>query len=467
MDNQKKYSSLKKYFTIVCILFSSFTFLGQQDFKITENYLLFEDAKTGEPVLVYNDSMAVRGFDFKTHFKINFPEDLLIIDFNNYQYQIDQVNYFVHDGCGIVLKFENNTFTRIDNSFKHRNQYFGIPFVHDNTMYLWGGYGLFTFKNILTYYDFSGKEWLEKKQLSKDIITPRYLAYYINKGTDLYVFGGKNKSQSNPSESKFLDDNYVYRLDLKNFSWHKEKRFDLNFQLIEEDIFKRNIFQVEDRFIKVTDAIQELNIFTNSVKKYAIKNHKGTKKIIYHKKSKSVSYIYYSNSEYLVFNELYSEFRGDLLSESTFYKDEMGVYILKILLLIVMVITIYVLFRILITKYQASKNNFVFNNTTDTIYFNKNKIYLTPQSIKVLKYFIEKKDVFISINELNIILSEDLDKENYITINKRRERVLKELAFEISTLLGISKESVFLTRNNEFDKRLKEIKLNISVKVKA
>ncbi|PQJ74757.1 hypothetical protein [Polaribacter gangjinensis] len=66
---------------------------------------------------------------------------------------------------------------------------------------------------------------------------------------------------------------------------------------------------------------------------------------------------------------------------------------------------------------------------------------------------------------MNIILSEDLDKENYITINKRRERVLKELALEISSLLGISKESVFLTRNNEFDKRLKEIKLNISVKV--
>ena len=91
---------------------------------------------------------------------------------------------------------------------------------------------------------------------------------------------------------------------------------------------------------------------------------------------------------------------------------------------------------------------------------------MSPQGSKVFKYFMEKKDVFISINELNVILSEDLDKENYITINKRRERVLKELALELSSLLGISKELVFLTRNNEFDKRLKEVKLNISVKVK-
>jgi hypothetical protein len=91
---------------------------------------------------------------------------------------------------------------------------------------------------------------------------------------------------------------------------------------------------------------------------------------------------------------------------------------------------------------------------------------LTPLYTKVLKYFIQKKDVFISINELNVILSEDFYNENYITINKRRERVLKELTLEVSSLLNISKEAVFLTRNNEFDKRMKEIKLNISVKIK-
>lgn len=466
MDNQKNKTILKKYFTIACILFSSFTFLGQQDFKITENHLLFEDAKTGEPILVYNDSMAVRGFDFKTHFQIKFPKDLPIHEFNNYQYQLDGINYFVIEGCGIVLKFENNTFTRIDNSFKHHNQYSAVPFLHNNTIYLWGGYGLFTDKNILTYYNFSSKEWLEKKQLSKDVVAPRNLAYYIKKGTNLYVFGGKNKSELNPSESKYMDDSYMYRLDLKNFSWHKENRINLNFEPMEDNILKRNIFQIEDKFIKVTDAIYELHIFTNSVKKYSIKNHKGLHKVIYHPMTKRVSFLYVSNSKYFLFNELYSEFRGDLLSETTFYKDETVIYILKILLLIGILISIYVLFRFLQTKYKATKNNFVYDKTKDALYFNKTEIYLTPLYTKVLKYFIEKKDVFISINELNVILSEDFYNENYITINKRRERVLKELTLEVSSLLNISKEAVFLIRNNEFDKRMKEIKLNISVKIK-
>ena len=85
------------------------------------------------------------------------------------------------------------------------------------------------------------------------------------------------------------------------------------------------------------------------------------------------------------------------------------------------------------------------------------------------------KTTFLTISKTNTLTFwtkdylfnyHNLDKENYITINKRRERVLKELALELSSLLGISKELVFLTRNNEFDKRLKEVKLNISVKVK-
>jgi len=458
---------LKKTILFSFIFFYSFHTIAQQDFKITSNHLLFEDAKTGEPILVYNDSMAVRGFDFKTHFKINFPKDLAIHEFNNnYQYQVDGINYFVIEGCGIVLKFENNTFTRIDNSFKHRNQYYAVPFMHDSTIYLWSGYGLFTNKNILTYYDFSGKEWLEKKQLSKDIVTPRNLAHYIKKGTDLYVFGGKNKSELNPSENIYINDNYVYRLDLKDFSWHKEKRFNLNFEPMEDNTFNLNVFQLEDKFIKVTDAIHEISIFTNSVKKFSIKNHKGIRKVIYHPKSKRISYVYLLNSTFLVSNELYSEFRGDLLSETTFYSGETVIYIFKILLLIGILLTIYVLFRILIIKYKATKNNFIYYKNTDTLYFNKKEIHLTPQGTKVFKYFMEKKDVFISINELNVILSEDLDKENYITINKRRERILKELSLELSSILAISKEAIFLTRNNEFDKRLKEIKLNISVKIK-
>ena len=71
---------------------------GQEAYKIEVDFLLFEEAKTGLPVLVYNDSMLVKGFDFKRHYKTQFPEDLQKKHFKSYQFQIDQKNYLVDAG---------------------------------------------------------------------------------------------------------------------------------------------------------------------------------------------------------------------------------------------------------------------------------------------------------------------------------------------------------------------------------
>ena len=142
-----------------CIFLFTGAITAQQNFKIEDSYLLFEDAQTKEPVLLYNDSTLVRGHDFKNHQTIDFPKGLIPSDFNHYSFQLQQRNYMVDRGCGPVVQFKNNTFTRIDNSFQHKNQYGAVPFQYKNNIYLWGGYGLFTFKNILTKYSFDTHEW--------------------------------------------------------------------------------------------------------------------------------------------------------------------------------------------------------------------------------------------------------------------------------------------------------------------
>ena len=86
---------------------------------------------------------------------------------------------------------------------------------------------------------------------------------------------------------------------------------------------------------------------------------------------------------------------------------------------------------------------------------------------KVLKQFLAKKTLFLPISHFNEVLSDDLDKENYLTVNKRRERVFKDLSIELSTLLNVSKEEIFVIRNNEFDRRIREIKINIPLKEHA
>lgn len=440
-------------------------FFGQQNFTISSNYLLFEDALSGEPILVYSDSMAVRGLDFKTHFKIKFPENLSIFEFNNYQYQIDGVNYLVDDGCGPVVKFEKNIFTRIDNSFKHKNQYFGIPFLYNKTIYLWGGYGLFTFKNILTYYDFSGNEWLEKSQFLANSIEPRSNSFSLKKNSDLYIFCGITKNGLIAIEHDIVKENYVYRLDLNDFSWHKEGKHITNLSLIRN---KKNInltFQIDNKIVDITDNIKEIDIFGNTIKTYGFKNFKELKNIIYHKISKSVTYVYSSDYVNYVMNEPYTEFRGKLIEETKFYEDSTLTFLFRILILLIILILIFIIVRFLVLKIRIKKFQIKYYKRSDKLCFKKNEVQLGILSFAVLKVFIEKQHHFFPLNNLNDILSKDLNKENYITINKRRERVLKELTLELSSVLNIPKETVFTTRSSEFDKRIKEIKLNLKIEV--
>jgi uncharacterized membrane protein YciS (DUF1049 family) len=459
--------AIKKTLLFSFIFLLSCPLSAQQDFTITSNYLLFEDAASKEPILVYNDSMAVRGFDFKNHFKVNFPHDLSVGDFNDYQYLIDGVNYFADDGCGIVLKFENNIFKRIDKSFKHKNQYFAFPFLHEKTIYLWGGYGLFTFKNILTYFDFSGAEWLEKKQIDVHKIEPRRITFALKKDNDLYLFGGETKSTTQPFESVAVEDNNIWRLDLKDFSLHRHKKYNKNLDFIKQNNIYSLKFQIDTKIIHVLNTINEIDIFNNNVKTYTLKNYRGIRKIIYHKSSKSVSYIYSNNkSEFEVINEPYTQFRGSLIKETYFYEDSISTTILMIVLFIIFFISIFLIIRFYYSRKKLNNLSISFNKKNDSFYFKNNIISLGPLSLAVLKFFFERKPEFFPINELNDVLSSNLNQENYLTINKRRERIIKELTLELSTILNTSKENIFLYKSNEFDKRIKEIKLNISLNKK-
>ena len=84
----------------------------------------------------------------------------------------------------------------------------------------------------------------------------------------------------------------------------------------------------------------------------------------------------------------------------------------------------------------------------------------------MLSFFLERQSEYFLINQINDTLSSNSEGKNYITINKRRERVLRELTLELSSVLKVPKERIFLYRKNKFDKRLKEIKLNITIDIK-
>ena len=453
------------YFVVFLLVYS--TNSAQTSFEISRKYLLFEDATSGEPVLVYNDSILVRGFDFKTQKKTKFPENLNLFEFNSYQYTIDDVNYLVDNGCGPVVKFYDDTFTRVDHSFRHRNQYGAVSFNYNNSIYLWSGYGLFAYKNILTHYDFTTKEWQQEQQQNFKNVIPRTDAIYLKKGSNLYVFGGYDSHIDLTIPNSQMLENYVWRLDLKTFRWFKEKKYRMNTSFIKSIFYKRSVFQIDDKIVIVSDLITEIDPFKNTVETYKIKNFKTINKIIYHDKNSTVSYVFHSNDELNVVNESYETFRGALVTKELFYETIIEYTFLKISITILTLFGVLWMAIVFLKKNKTIKRQIIYERKKDVFLYKKKKpINLNNVNFNVLKVFLKNQNNFFPINTLNDILSPNIGEENYTTTNKRRARMIKDLSFELSNILNLDKDSIFITRSSDADRRIKEIKLNIDIVVK-
>jgi len=67
--------------------------------------------------------------------------------------------YFLYPGGGILFKYLNGVFERIDESFAYRNQYSGHFFEYKKELYLLGGYGYWQSNSLLTKFNFELRNW--------------------------------------------------------------------------------------------------------------------------------------------------------------------------------------------------------------------------------------------------------------------------------------------------------------------
>ncbi len=73
----------------------------------------------------------------------------------------DNKKFFIASGGGVVYEYENDTLKRIDQSYRWRSRYRSAMASEKDTIYLFGGYGEFTFYNDLLRFDKSTREWVE------------------------------------------------------------------------------------------------------------------------------------------------------------------------------------------------------------------------------------------------------------------------------------------------------------------
>ena len=451
---------------LLFVLFLTTQMAAQSEFIIENDFLLFENAKNGEPVLVYNDSTLATGFHFTKKIKTSFPKELDKLFFNSNQYNVKGNTYLVDGGNGPVVQYENGKFKRIDKSFRHQNQFGGIPFQKENELYLWGGYGIFTYKKFLSKYDFKTQEWVEAEQGNKETIPPAQSSEIHGQiGNKVYLFGGYNKGFTSVNEKIFLD-NSVWEFDTSQDTWRKSGYHNMSQFLELNKLSEGFVFTRKNKLILIKEDLFEIDILKDEVVMYRQNNFKNLKEVVYHPKTDQISYVYHkSNNTLAAITEPYNYFKGSLVQKGAFYTGSKMSSLSWLLLLM----PIGIMFTWAFQKKRKTaiyKNKLLYKSAANIFIYNGRELKeLTAPKKEILKVLMANPKEFLPLVELNKAITIDPKNESYGAIKKRREILIKELQKELSLVLSLDSEIIFETRKNQSDRRIKEIRLNVNVMV--
>lgn len=383
-------------------------------------------------------------------------------DFPYNFFNIKGKNYLVDKGCGEVFEFRNDSIVRIDNSFQHKNQFNSCPFVYKDEIYYFGGYGLFTFKNILTKFDFKTKEWeLVKYNDYAKIPEPRQSALSFLKDDFLYIISGYSEdyetNQTTGTSRKLAD---IWKLNLKTMAWDflgnidskKELLYNFNgltsYKTNNQLIYDNNRlfeFDFENNTLKLSEPKDKYMLSFNE--RYNTENNE----IIYALKSTDESVL---NTKIII--EPFKNYSGKIFKSETLVSNYNAFYISSaIAILLFAIASLYFKNR---KKATDDKNCIVFK---DNVFLHKNKPLnnLSLDETELLTFFFKNYNNSLQMNEVVDFFSRN-DTTNYNTLTKKKDTVLNSLKQKLAFVLDINEEDLFIYQKNNEDKRIKEIQLN-------
>ena len=114
------------HLSLLTLLFS-YASHGQK-LKRYDDLLLFKDAQSQQPIIIINDSLVYKGKQLIPFKHTEYPDKI-----SEYlPFEIGKKTYLVHQACGPVLEFRNDSIVRIDNSFLKKTSI--IPYLLPITM---------------------------------------------------------------------------------------------------------------------------------------------------------------------------------------------------------------------------------------------------------------------------------------------------------------------------------------------
>lgn len=181
---------------VIIILFLSPFCLKAQMNTVEINQQLLNASNT--MLLSYQgDSFLISGDSIYTLTSDSIPAKAHYLEQLKYNY-VHQGNraFLVNASNGIVYAFDGQTFERLDQSFEFKSQYDHFPFIREGALHTFGGYGLFTYKNIITRFDPLQKETLLVHTKGIASLQPPRMSRVTGQFSDhnLYVTAGETEA---------------------------------------------------------------------------------------------------------------------------------------------------------------------------------------------------------------------------------------------------------------------------------
>ena len=376
---------------------------------------------------------------FKNTDDINLDSYKLIVKNDEY--------FFINKASGLVYKNQDNTLKRIDNSLDNRLLIDSYIFKHNDTIFRYGGYGFWSQRNFMIYYDESINEW-EIYKINTNSYAPKgsYSGVYFKEKNDIYFIGGKKVNEINKLESVYNEDVIKFNFDSRSFEYLGKLtfNFDISSLIVKDDegfainngskIAYVNPLENEILQFDKTPLLLNLKSVSNNINKNYFFN-----------KSYFLEVYKNQNSETNILEVSKLDFFRNKITESKLYRrktlDSIDISSLFLIIIFIMFI---------IFTYDRYRFNRVTLHKDGIIY----KRVLNKLNIKEIDIIVEliKNEEVTTKSILNIVENTNLSYPHNIKI---KDQFLRDLNLKLSTIFNINYDPI-IVKKSKTDARIKE-----------
>ena len=362
--------------------------------------------------------------------------------------------YIISNGAGPVFKKIGNNFIRIDNSTLHKNQFGGARFVYNDKVHIYGGYGFWSFKNFITFFDENIKQWDIFYNNSKYLPPGRWKPIYNLLDDKLYVLGGRSSSAGTINQDESYSDIFYFDLLNKEFvslglissklktkySLFTQPKLDDNIFLIDRD----NLTRINFNSLTATNYFQK-NFFSGIDNKFPtfIKGQK----LFFISNLNGIKFL-----NFIDLKSIDNSFESETFS---LIEENKQITVQQYIIFGVIVFLVFWVILKMFSFKDFIKGLILYDETN--IYYNNQSASITIKEKQLISYLSD--NIFITALQVNKIISEQEFAKSHFT--SLRAKLVKSLNEKLYTLTN-NKNCIIETKHPK-DKRVKVYKADSSI----